>query len=256
MHTRAQPLYFNWAKQVTGVSISKTTISDVARNVYLIGRFNGTVDVDPSAAVYNLVSNGGSDVFITKYSPGGNFLWAVQFGSLGIDDGYDLEVDGAGNIIATGYYQFTVDFDPGVSVNNRTATGSQDVFVIKLNSSGNLIWANSIGGSMSDYGTSLSLDASGAIYTTGQYGGTMDFDPGAGIFSMTAVGGSDVYITKTDPSGNFIWAKSMGGTLSEWANAIETDNSGNVVFTGYFGGTADFDPSPSVFNIVSVAATT
>ncbi len=256
MHTRAQPLYFNWAKQVTGVSISKTTISDVAGNVYLIGRFNGTVDVDPSAAVYNLVSNGGSDVFITKYSPGGNFLWAVQFGSLGIDDGYDIAIDGTGNIIATGYYQFTVDFDPGVSVNNRTATGGQDVFVIKLNSSGNLIWANSIGGSMSDYGTSLSLDASGAIYTTGQYGGTMDFDPGAGIFSMTAVGGSDVYITKTDPSGNFIWAKSMGGTLSEWANAIETDNSGNVVFTGYFGGTADFDPSPSVFNIVSVAATT
>ncbi|MBL0095053.1 MAG: T9SS type A sorting domain-containing protein [Bacteroidetes bacterium] len=175
---------------------------------------------------------------------------------MGIDDGYDIEVDGTGNIIATGYYQFTVDFDPGVSVYNKTATGGQDVFVIKLNSSGNLIWANSIGGSMSDYGTSLSLDASGAIYTIGQYGGTMDFDPGAGIFSMTAVGGSDVYITKTDPSGNFIWAKSMGGTLSEWANAIETDNSGNVVFTGYFGGTADFDPSPSVFNIVSVAVTT
>lgn len=159
LHAGAQPLYFNWAKQVTGISISKNTLCDAVGNVYLIGRFNGTVDMDPSAAIYNLTSNGGSDVFIVKYSPGGNFLWAVQFGSLGIDDGYDLEVDGAGNIIATGYYQFTVDFDPGVSVNNRTATGSQDVFVIKLNSSGNLIWANSIGGTMTDYGTSLSLDA-------------------------------------------------------------------------------------------------
>ncbi|MBK9321290.1 MAG: hypothetical protein IPM91_22475 [Bacteroidetes bacterium] len=62
---------------------------------------------------------------------------------------------------------------------------------------------------MTDYGTSLSLDASGSIYTTGQYAGTMDFDPGAGIFSMTAAGGSDVYVTKTDASeisfGQKVW---------------------------------------------------
>ncbi|MBK9321291.1 MAG: hypothetical protein IPM91_22480 [Bacteroidetes bacterium] len=90
LHAGAQPLYFNWAKQVTGISISKNTLCDAVGNVYLIGRFNGTVDMDPSAAIYNLTSNGGSDVFIVKYSPGGNFLWAVQFSSLGIDDGYDL----------------------------------------------------------------------------------------------------------------------------------------------------------------------
>ncbi|MFN0190268.1 MAG: T9SS type A sorting domain-containing protein [Bacteroidia bacterium] len=250
----AQTLNFEWVNQVSGISISKYTTQDALGNVYTIGRFNNTVDMDPSASVFNLTSFGGTDVFIAKYDVTGNLVWARQFGGIGNDDGYVISIDALGNIITTGYYQFTIDFDPGPSVYNLTAAAEPDIFISKLDPSGNFIWAYSIGGSGTDYGLFSTIDPSGNINLTGQFSGTVDFDPGPAVYTLNSQGGSDIFILKINASGNFLWAKSIGGTDSDFGNAIAVDGNDNILITGCFSSTVDFNPSIGIFNLTSFSA--
>lgn len=119
-----------------------------------------------------------------------------------------------------------------------------------------LEWAKQMdgGGTGRGYGRSITADATGKVYTVGYFSNTVDFDPGAGVLNLTAPGGGgfpDIFIVKIDPDGNLIWAKNMGGTSRDEGYSIAVDASGNVYTTGYFAGTSDFDPGPSVFNITS-----
>jgi hypothetical protein len=102
----------------------------------------------------------------------------------------------------------------------------------------NWLWAKSMGGTGNDYGYSIALDASGNVYTTGSFFGSVDFDPGIGTFNLTSAGSSDIFICKLNSSGNFVWVKSMGGTSGDWGRSIFIDISGNVLSTGYFNGTS------------------
>ena len=103
-----------------------------------------------------------------------------------------------------------MDFDPGAGTFNLTASNVyNDIFISKLDASGNFVWAKSIGGSNEDRGYSIATDASGNVYISGQFSGTVDFDPGAGIFELTSELSSDTFILKLDASGNFVWAKTM-----------------------------------------------
>src|SRR5947207_348992 len=74
-----------------------------------------------------------------------------------------------------------------------------------------LSWAKQMGGTGNEYGYSIALDASGNVYTTGSFNSTVDFDPGAGIFNLTPAG-EDIFISKLDAAGNFVWAKAMNGS--------------------------------------------
>ena len=112
-------------------------------------------------------------------------------------------------------------------------------------------WAKSFGGTSADYSIDIITDASGNVYTAGSFQGTIDFDPGAGVFNLTSNGGSDAFVQKMDALGNFLWAKFFGGTSDEEAYSIITDASGNVYTTGVFQGTVDFDPGVGTFNITS-----
>ena len=128
------------------------------------------------------------------------------------------------------------------------------LFHILLSAKG-LQWAKAMGGTSSydhDYAKSIAVDSSGNVYTTGYFYGTVDFNPGTGVFNLTSAGVSDIFISKLDASGNFVWAKAMGGTSTDLGYSIAVDGSGNVYTTGYFCGTADFNPnSGGVFNFTS-----
>jgi hypothetical protein len=102
------------------------------------------------------------------------------------------------------------------------------------------------------YGLSIAVDATGNVYTTGYFEGTADFDPGAGTTNLISAGNLDYFVSKLDPSGNFLWAKSIGGSSNEVGYSIAVDSSGNVYTTGYFAGTADFDPGAGTSNLTSV----
>jgi len=183
-----------WAKSFGGTSadISTTIVVDQMGNVYTTGFFKGTVDFDPSTEISNLNSNGNDDVFVQKMDADGNFLWAKSFGGISRDIARCIIVDKTGNVYTTGYYSGTVDFNPSEEFGLLTSEGENDIFIQKLDSSGNFIWVKSIGGPTSDEGSSIALDASGNIYSTGYFTGTVDFDIGTGTNSLTSAGFADI----------------------------------------------------------------
>ncbi|MDP6288444.1 MAG: SBBP repeat-containing protein, partial [Acidimicrobiales bacterium] len=125
---------------------------------------------------------------------------AVFGGSGSNDQGHSVVVDSSGNVYTTGKFYGTVDFDPGAGTTNLTSNGGRDAFVSKLDSSGNYVWAKSFGDSGNDSGAWVAVDSSGNVYTTGNFGVTVDFDPGAGTANLTSNGQQDGYVLKLDSS--------------------------------------------------------
>jgi len=224
---------------------------DGSGNVYTTGAFEGTVDFDPGPATVNLTSSGSGDVFVSKLDSSGNYAWARHWGSTGDDRGYGIAVDGSGNVHTIGAFAGTVDFDPGAPSVDLASSGFDDVFVSKLDSSGTYVWAKAWGATGYDYGFGITVDGSGNVYSTGRFQGTVDFDPGAPSVDLASGGGFDVFVSKLDSSGTYVWAKTWGATGNDAGRGIAVDGSGNVHTVGYFYGTVDFDPGAGTVNLVS-----
>ncbi len=242
-----------WAKKIggTGLDIAMSIVADASNNIYVTGIFSGTVDFDPGAGTANLTSAGLRDIFVAKYDTNGNYIWAKRMGGASNDSGLGLKLDAGGNVYTTGNYQGTADFDPGAGTVNLTSVGNEDVFVSKLDSNGNFVWAKGMGGTGQDQGRGIAVSASGNVYTIGIFNGTADFDPGAGTANLTSAGFDDVFISKLDSSGNFVWAKRIGGTDYEEGTAIAMDTEENIYTTGKYLLTVDFDPGAGTFNLTS-----
>ena len=106
-----------------------------------------------------------------------------------------------------------------------------------------------------DKGDAVAVDSSGNVYTIGHFGDTVDFDPGSGTANLTSNGGSDVFVSKLDSSGNYVWAKSFGGPEQDQGYGVAVDSSSNVYITGSYrtdhGVTVDFDPGPGTANLAT-----
>jgi hypothetical protein len=242
-----------WAKAMGGTphDYGYSITTDASGNVYTTGTFFGIVDFDPSSGTTNLTSAGDRDIFIQKLDASGNLLWAKAMGGYSSDEGRSITTDASGNVYTTGFFYVTADFDPSAGTTNLTSASYGDIFIQKLNAFGNFVWAKAMGGTSEDYGRSITTDASGNVYTTGTFRGTADFDPSSGTTNLTSAGNQDIFIQKLDASGNLLWAKAMGGTSVDYGYSITTDASGNVYTTGFFDGTADFDPSAGTTNLTS-----
>lgn len=247
-----------WAHQIAtggfGDSLSGKIIDvDAAGNLYLAGSFFGTVDFDPGSGTFNLTSAGrGSDLFVLKLSAAGNFLWAKRTGGTNYEQTTAISLDPSGNLFTVGYFYGTIDFDPGTGTANLTANQGGDIFIQKLDPSGDFLWAKKIGNS--NYNTSMAAkaDDQGNIVLMGVFRGAMDLDPGAGTFTLTSTSGSqDFFTAKLDPSGDLIWATQIGTSENAWRGYTNVDASGNVYVSGSFAGTADFDPGPGTTLITS-----
>jgi len=249
-----------WAKSLGG-SGSNTRPRDMHRdavgNFYAVGEFLGTVDFDPGAGVFNLTAvSTNYDIYISKYDVDGNFIWAKAIRGTRPKFGYSVAVDAVGNVFTTGHFDGTVDFDPGTGTFNLIANngpGYADIFIVKLDSNGDFIWAKSMGGSGYDEGMGISIDATGNAYIAGSYAYTVDFDPNAGVFNLVSPDFDAIFIAKYDTNGNLVWAKSIDGNYNQEAYTIALDASGNVYTTGRLYGTptnpVDFDPGTGVFNL-------
>jgi len=246
---------FLWAKSLgspladdEGAGIA----TDAAGNVYVTGNFYGTVDFDPGPGTYTLTA-GGTDIFVMKLDAGGNLAWARNLGGSNSEYGYGIALDASGNVYTTGFFNGVVDFDPGPATYTLAPNGSLDVFVSKLDAGGNFMWARNLGGSNSDVGYSIATDASGNVYTSGEFKGTADFNPSAATYTIASGGGDAAFVSKLDANGNFVWAKALTGssttTSSSWA--VRADAGGNVYASGYYIGTTDFDPDVATYTLSS-----
>ncbi|NOT74405.1 MAG: hypothetical protein HOP08_05705 [Cyclobacteriaceae bacterium] len=249
---------FLWVRSVggTNLEVGKSIARDNSGNLIIIGTYAGTADFDPGPGSFPITSSASSDFFILKLDQNGNFIWAKSVGgALGEIPG-SVSVDASGNVYATGYFRSaTADFDPGPGVVNIQYYNHYDAFVLKLDPNGNYIWAKGFGSNNPEIAAQLALDNSGAVYVTGLFSGTADFDPSAAVFNITGAGTNDAYVVKLASDGAFVWAKSFGGASSDTRGvSIEVNSSGDIVTAGVFTGTADFDPGPSVFNLPSLGS--
>jgi len=177
----------------------------------------------------------------SSYSQVPFWLWAKTGVGYGIDNASAVSTDAFGNVYVGGSFTSSpISFD-SVTLNNR---GCTDVFLVKYDANGNVLWAKDAGGTINDFTNAITIDASGNCYITGNYDSpTITFD----TITLTSGGGTDIYLAKYNPNGKVLWAKTMGAVGSYYARGLALDPSGNLYFTGYFNG------APMVFDSITLS---
>jgi hypothetical protein len=225
----AEPLHF-WSQRFgdTGTDEGLRVATDAARNIFVVGDFNGTVDFGGGG----LTSAGGADIFLAKYDANGFHLWSKRFGSTGADAAHGVAVDADGNVFVTGYFSGTVDFGGG----GLTSAGGWDIFLAKYSSSGTHQWSKRFGSSGSDLAKRVAVDVPGDVFLTGYVGGTVDFGGGEIPFG----GGFDIFLAKIDSSGAHEWSQVFGGGGIDEGEGLAVDPTGSALIIGYFQSAVDF----------------
>jgi hypothetical protein len=251
-----------WSKAFGDAGTSYTRPKDVrvdsSGNIIILGDFNGTIDADPGVGTQTLTSNGSQDLVIIKLDSNGDYVAGLAIGNTGYDESEGLEVDSLGNIYYVGTIQtrgVDTDFDPTGGTDNLTGFGSYDVFVTKLNSNNTYAWTYYIGGTGSEWGGGVDIDASGNVYFSCKYSLTIDLDPAAPTQNVTAIGVADVFLVKMNSSGVYQDSMSIGGDLDDYIYDIHVDTNGDVLMAGSHKSTNfDFDPSGASFNKATVGS--
>lgn len=219
-----------WATQAGGVNEDRAfgIGIDSYGNSYVTGVFRGDTHFGDST----LTSSGLYDIFIAKLDPDGNWLWGTRAGGTDFDIGNDISVDSSGNSYVTGYF----DDDATFGSTPLSSLGNKDLFICKLDTNGNWLWAKQAGGAGDDIGYGIATNSDGYCYLTGVFFGTATF----GTNVITSSGSGDIFITKLDLDGNWLWAWEAGGGGFDTAYSIATDSSGSSYVTGCFYGNATF----------------
>ena len=219
-----------WANNAGGTSdeCGNGIAVDDSGNSYVTGYFYDSATFSSTT----LTNNGVYDIFITKLDSSGNWLWAKKAGGSSNDSGNGIAVDAIGNSYVTGYFDSNATFGS----TTLTSNGDYDIFIAKLDSNGNWLWAKNAGGTYNDYGYSIAVDASGNSYITGCFCGSATF----GSTTLTSNGDYDIFIAKLDNCGNWLWANNAGGTSDDRGTSTAVDASRNSYVTGYFYDSATF----------------
>ncbi len=251
-----------WVRHIGGegdYNVGYGAAIDSMGNVYSTGVFRKTVDFDPGPGVDEHTA-GNYDAFLWKLDSAGNFLWAKTWGGDNSSCfGMQAALDESGNLYVIGAFIGLVDFDPGPTVDEQEVEGGWwHTSLSKFDANGNYQWTRVWDTQMYVAVSALlgiAIDGSSCIYLSGYFEGTMDFDPGPGTSEYTSNGGVDAYLSKFDADGNFVWARTWGGSYNgtydyydyyESGAGVVIDSSGYVYVTGIFGDTVDFDPGPDI----------
>jgi hypothetical protein len=218
-----------------------------------VGYVSGSGDIDPGIGVVTVSPPAGAFyLFVIKVDAQGNTLFTKVITCNDVITPSALTTDASGNIYVTGGFGGTVDFDPGVGVYNLVSAGNLDYFVLKLNASGDFVWAKRTGNLADGYGLGITVDGSGNVYTAIYFQSTIDFDPGVASFTLTAVSNPDCCVQKLDANGNFVWARQIVTSLSMGLSGISTDNNDNLIIYGNYEGVIDMNPGSGSANFTSV----
>ncbi len=240
---QGQSLILDWADGFGGVGIDNafSHTTDELGNVYVTGSFADTVDFDPGPGTYFLEAVLFYDIYVAKFDNSGDLVWAFSCGGIGIEQGRGIVLDSEGNVFIAGYYQNSVDFNPGAPFDYLLSMGASDGFIAKYDNDGNFIWVKTVSGTTTEAVNKLRIDAEGNLYFAGIFNGTVDFDPGAGTNNLTAGGLTSLYVCKWDSLGTVEWVYSEGGVIDEAYDLVLT-NSGEIYATGYYSADGDFEP--------------
>lgn len=215
--------------------------SDGQGNLYVLGTFSGIADFDPGPGTFYLpgpeVSTRGSEMFIAKYSPAGELIWAKNVPSF---QPVDMAVDTSGNLFVTG--------DHGGSI-----------FVEKRGPAGNVLWQKTTSGFGFGESSAIALDAQGNLLLCGSFAGLLEFTTGTGTYVLESSKTSDgsyyllnSFACKLDSTGNLVWGVHVSGFVQNEATSISSSPDGSVYVTGLFQGAVDMDPGVAEYTLIAI----
>ena len=222
-----------WARNIGGVCDDYVTgiATDGNGNVFVTGFF---CSATLSLGSVTLTGYGGSfNIFVAKYDPAGNVLWARTGTGTTTCNNYShaVAVDNNGNVFITGMFtSATLTFDSYVLVNGGTPGATTNIFLAKFDNNGNLSWAKKAGEANDARAFSIATDPNGNAYITGWFRVAANFD----AITLSSTGNTDFFLTKYNPAGNVVWAKSTTCVLDDGGNSVSVDPSGNIYITGSF----------------------
>jgi hypothetical protein len=221
-----------WAKCPNGNSnsIGFGVTTDLYGNIYLAGRFSTTSGL--SFDTVTLTCSGVQNIFIVKFNSSGNVIYAKSFGGSGDDESLGVSTDVSGNAYITGFFtSSSISFGSTTLFN----TGSQDVYITKLDVNGQVLWSQSANGSNNEEGLSVATDVFGNAYITGFFYSPNLIFGNDTLFNIDNTGTTiDLFLVKYDSLGNVIFAKSAGGTDGDAAYSVATNSLGKIFITGYY----------------------
>ncbi|MGB2929584.1 MAG: hypothetical protein WBB70_11795, partial [Desulfobacterales bacterium] len=161
-------------------------------------------------------------------------------------DSSGVAADNYGGVYVIGDFEGLCDFDPGPGEDFKQSNGHADIFLSKFDTEGNFLWVRVWGGTEADNGEAIAVDYNGDVYATGDFKGTVDFDPGEGVDEHIANNNGNVFLTSIDSDGGFLWARTWGGegVTEDTGYSVAVDDFSNIFVTGVFEGAVDFDPGP------------
>ncbi len=232
-YSKAQTLSWEWAKSPRAYGAAAGEGLDVATdshgNVYFTGYWAGDSLVIGPITLYEIVNR--MRVFVAKYDSAGNVLWARNDGAPAQAEVKMIRTDSHGNIYTTGIFSLADAIFGNDTLIHACPT---DGFLIKYDSSGNILWARGSRGMINggDGNRGVTIDPWGNVYITGYFGSDVIH---FGNDSLVNAGQYNLFITKYDASGNEIWTKRAGGTYSDHSRCITSDAAGNLYITGSYG---------------------
>ena len=210
-----------WAVQAGGI------VDDTGRGIctnsngisYITGEFRGTAQFGP----HTIISWDNCDIFVAKIDTNGNWLWAVRAGGYNVSA---IGTDAEGNGYVTGNFTDTVV----IGLVSFTSIGESDIYIAKCDTDGIWLWASQAGGNLYDKSNSMSVDAFGNCYVTGNFEETSNF----GSITLTSYGSGDIFVAKMDSNGNWLWVTQAGGTGYDQGKGISIDQNENIYVAGEF----------------------
>ncbi len=216
--------------------------------LYITGYFRDTVDMDPGPATDQFISEGGKDIFLSKFNALGHYQWTITMGGSGDDEAMDLILDGQGHIFVTGYFSNECDFNPAGTQAEFLSEGSGDAFLAKYDTTGAYQWALPIGSNDWQSGVAVHLDGAGDPIIGGDLEGTVDFDPDPvdqHDLASNTPWHTDIFIAKYHrDSRDMLWAYSINGKSKGYSDHLydmTLDAAGNIYVTGEVNDTVDLD---------------
>lgn len=243
----SQPDFWNDFEEVYAVRY------DSQGNLYTLLSNNGQLTISDGTIQFDCTGNM-TNLVLLKQNSDGEIIWLKDFDWMPEYSGMfrdGLAVDAEDNLLMFGAYSGTIDLLPGPDVYNLTSTGAYDAYVIKFDSDGEIVWANSFGGPGDENVRSLTFAPTGDILLSGYYHAGADMNPGPSIFTFSELASAaNVYCSRWTSNGDFIWSGSIHSSGSDWAGSLGVDGEGNVYISGFWSnGALDTDPSATVFSL-------
>ena len=205
--------------------------TDAGGNVAVVGAFLGQIDFGVGA----LSSAGGNDAYVAKLNSNGVAAWQKRFGDGANQYAQHVATDAQGNILVTGHFRGNIDFGGGALTDSSNFF--EDLFIAKLDAAGTHVWSKRYGDINNEESQSIATDPQGNVLFAGAFQKTINFGGGA---IVAEDGGFNAFVAKLGPTGDQVWAKSLGDTAAEQkALGVTSDKDGNVYVVGYFKGSID-----------------